>query len=64
MKFLNFLSSGRDYRRLATWISRRLPQHLDRHAVFCRRLKNELGITGATFDFLAEVRTEFLEVVG
>lgn len=28
------------------------------------RLKNELGIAGPALDFLAEVRTEFLEVVG
>ena len=64
MRFLNFLSSGRDYRRLNTWISRRLPQHLNRHAVFCRRLKNQLRITGAALDFLTEVRSEFLEVIG
>jgi hypothetical protein len=64
MRFLNFLSSGRNYRWLNAWISRRLPQHLDRHAVFCCRLKNELSIAGPTLDFLTEVCTEFLEVVG
>ncbi len=64
MRFLNFLSSGRDYRRLATWISRRLPEHFNRHAVFNRRLKNELRIAGTALDFLAEVRSEFLEVIG
>jgi hypothetical protein len=41
----------------------RLPQHLDRHAVFCRRLKNELGIASTALDFLAEVGTEFLEMI-
>ncbi len=64
MRFLNFLSSGRNYRWLNAWISRRLPKHLDRYAVFSRRLKNQLRIAGATFDFLTEVSTEFLEVVG
>jgi hypothetical protein len=43
---------------------RRLLQHLDRHAVFCRRIQDELRIAGPALDFLAEVGTEFLEVVG
>jgi hypothetical protein len=41
----------------------RLPKHLHRHAILVGCLQNELRITGAAFDFLAEVGTAFLEVV-
>ena len=40
--------------------STRLPEHLDRHAVFLGRLEDEFGIAGPPLDFLAEVGTEFL----
>jgi hypothetical protein len=43
-------------RNLRSCSGPRLPQHLDRKDVVCRRLKNELRIAGPAFDFLTEVR--------
>ena len=41
----------------------RFPQHVHRHAILGGRFKNQLRIAGAALDFLAEIRTQFLEVI-